>query len=367
MDWNFRLSSGYLPEFDQESVPDLTQIDGSISFGGSSSSPRLQPKGDFSFDLKLGKNIGNSSSSAFCNTEQVISLSKWKESTMAKSEASRSSSSSKRTRGNGIGNGNNQMPICLVDGCNSDFSNCREYHKRHKVCEVHSKTPVVTINGHKQRFCQQCSRFHALEEFDEGKRSCRKRLDGHNRRRRKPQPDHIAARPANFFAGFQGSKFLEFSSASHVFPTTSVVSPSWGNGLVSVAMANGSGYGQNQGYACSSPAKTGIMFPISSSQNSRGKQQFPFLQEEESSRTASLCERMTSCIHDSDCALSLLSSSSSSVPHLLQPPLSLSQDAVETVLYGSGLFENASAVSDGSVISGNEAVALPQTFPFHWE
>lgn len=31
-------------------------------------------------------------------------------------------------------------------------------------------------------------RFHSLEEFDEGKRSCRKRLDGHNRRRRKPQP-----------------------------------------------------------------------------------------------------------------------------------------------------------------------------------
>lgn len=31
-------------------------------------------------------------------------------------------------------------------------------------------------------------RFHSLVEFDEGKRSCRKRLDGHNRRRRKPQP-----------------------------------------------------------------------------------------------------------------------------------------------------------------------------------
>nr|AGP03036.1 SQUAMOSA promoter binding protein-like protein 13 [Arabis alpina] len=359
MDWNFKLSSGYLSEFEQESVPDLTPIDGSISFGGSS------PKGDFSFDLKLGRNIGSSSSSAFGNTEQVISLSKWKERSMSKPDVSRASSSSKRTRGNGLGN--NQMPICLVDGCDSDFSNCREYHKRHKVCEVHSKTPVVTINGHKQRFCQQCSRFHSLEEFDEGKRSCRKRLDGHNRRRRKPQPDHIS-RPANFFTGFQGTKLLEFSGGSHVFPTTSVANPSWGNGLVSVAMANGSSYGQNQGFSGSSPAKTGIMFPISSSPNSSriaGKQ-FPFLQEEESSRTASLCERMTSCIHDSDCALSLLSSSSS-VPHLLQPPLSLSQEAVETVFYGSGLFENASAVSDGSVISGNEAVALPQTFPFHWE
>lgn len=32
-------------------------------------------------------------------------------------------------------------------------------------------------------------RFHVLEEFDEGKRSCRRRLAGHNKRRRKTQPD----------------------------------------------------------------------------------------------------------------------------------------------------------------------------------
>ncbi|KAG6429342.1 hypothetical protein SASPL_107391 [Salvia splendens] len=76
---------------------------------------------------------------------------------------------------------------CLVDGCSADLSACRDYHRRHKVCEAHSKTPKVTIGGREQRFCQQCSRFHSLVEFDEGKRSCRKRLDGHNRRRRKAQ------------------------------------------------------------------------------------------------------------------------------------------------------------------------------------
>lgn len=36
-------------------------------------------------------------------------------------------------------------------------------------------------------------RFHLLSEFDEGKRSCRRRLDGHNRRRRKTQPDVITS------------------------------------------------------------------------------------------------------------------------------------------------------------------------------
>ncbi|XP_027330302.1 squamosa promoter-binding-like protein 12 isoform X2 [Abrus precatorius] len=33
------------------------------------------------------------------------------------------------------------------------------------------------------------TRFHVLQEFDEGKRSCRRRLAGHNKRRRKTHPD----------------------------------------------------------------------------------------------------------------------------------------------------------------------------------
>lgn len=37
-------------------------------------------------------------------------------------------------------------------------------------------------------------RFHPLSEFDEGKRSCRRRLAGHNRRRRKTQPDDVTSR-----------------------------------------------------------------------------------------------------------------------------------------------------------------------------
>ncbi|PIM97207.1 hypothetical protein CDL12_30326 [Handroanthus impetiginosus] len=95
--------------------------------------------------------------------------------------------SGKRAR---ITNLPSQIPVCIVQGCNKDLSNSKEYHKRHKVCEIHSKTAVVIVNGIQQRFCQQCSRFHVLPEFDEGKRSCRKRLAGHNARRRKPQVDN---------------------------------------------------------------------------------------------------------------------------------------------------------------------------------
>lgn len=89
----------------------------------------------------------------------------------------------KRMRAGGV---NSQKPFCQVQGCGKDLSSCKDYHKRHKVCEVHSKTAKVIVNGIEQRFCQQCSRFHLLAEFDDGKRSCRKRLAGHNERRRKP-------------------------------------------------------------------------------------------------------------------------------------------------------------------------------------
>ncbi|KAF2549605.1 hypothetical protein F2Q70_00021095 [Brassica cretica] len=76
-----------------------------------------------------------------------------------------------------------------VDGCELDLSSAKDYHRKHRVCENHSKCPKVTVGGLERRFCQQCSRLHAVSEFDEKKRSCRKRLSHHNARRRKPQRD----------------------------------------------------------------------------------------------------------------------------------------------------------------------------------
>ncbi|XP_073306470.1 squamosa promoter-binding-like protein 16 [Primulina huaijiensis] len=117
---------------------------------------------------------------------------------------------------------------CLVDGCNADLSLCRDYHRRHKVCEIHSKTAKVTIGGREQRFCQQCSRFHSLVEFDEGKRSCRKRLDGHNRRRRKPQPDTLSRSSSLIFStspAIDSARILSFGSPQIL--RSAVVSSSW--------------------------------------------------------------------------------------------------------------------------------------------
>lgn len=55
-----------------------------------------------------------------------------------------------------------QTITCQVHGCNMDLSSSKEYHKRHRVCDAHSKTAIVIVNGIEQRFCQQCSRLVLL-------------------------------------------------------------------------------------------------------------------------------------------------------------------------------------------------------------
>ncbi|KAI3515956.1 hypothetical protein L1887_14863 [Cichorium endivia] len=90
---------------------------------------------------------------------------------------------------------------CQVEGCNLDLSSSKEYHRKHRVCESHSKSPKVTIAGVERRFCQQCSRFHGMSEFDGEKRSCRRRLSDHNARRRKPPQE-----PTRFNSSFYDFK-----------------------------------------------------------------------------------------------------------------------------------------------------------------
>nr|KJB49224.1 hypothetical protein B456_008G107300 [Gossypium raimondii] len=76
--------------------------------------------------------------------------------------------------GEGGGPSSSTVPRCQVEGCNVTLVNAKEYHRRHKVCETHSKAPKVVVLGLEQRFCQQCSR---------------RRLAGHNERRRKTSHD----------------------------------------------------------------------------------------------------------------------------------------------------------------------------------
>ncbi|KAM0934886.1 putative transcription factor SBP family [Dioscorea sansibarensis] len=192
MDWDLKMPSWDFVEVEQCAETNIGSLDCSV-------------------DLKLG---------GLCDDWNKKKNKKNNQINMAEiAEMSSGSGSSKKAR---TPNSNGrQIASCLVDGCMSDLSKCREYHRRHKVCETHSKTQMVIVSGKEQRFCQQCSRFHLLIEFDEVKRSCRKRLDGHNRRRRKPQPDSLNS--ATFFSNHQGGRFTSYST---MCPTTAQ-SPVW--------------------------------------------------------------------------------------------------------------------------------------------
>ncbi|PKA61358.1 Squamosa promoter-binding-like protein 16 [Apostasia shenzhenica] len=193
MDWDSKMPTWDLPELEQHvAEANLSSVVDPSS--GGSGSGRRHGDLDCSIDLKLGgfRDFGLPE--------------KWKEQRPASTAVvvpsmAAATGPSKRPRGP---SNSGQNVSCLVDDCKSDLSGCRDYHRRHKVCEVHAKTPVVIVGGQEQRFCQQCSRFHLLLEFDEVKRSCRKRLDGHNRRRRKPQPESLM-NSGNLFPSMHGS------------------------------------------------------------------------------------------------------------------------------------------------------------------
>ncbi|TYG43759.1 hypothetical protein ES288_D11G044100v1 [Gossypium darwinii] len=374
MDWNLKATSGDFTEFVQETV---SNADTDIINGNESNSYKLVNSiGDFRVDLKLGQ-VGNSGE---------LPSNKWKEPRVLKMESS--SSSSKKFRPTNIGT---HPVVCLVDECNTDLSNCRDYHRRHKVCELHSKTAEVMINGLKQRFCQQCSRFHSLEEFDNGKRSCRARLDRHNRRRRKPQPDPLS-HSRSYFSNYQGSQMLPFSGLQ-VYPSTSVVKTTWPESRYLNLKQP--------------PAKQNLLLGSSSSNYREGKQQCSFLQgknqtpakasicqpvlggvapfsEGNGGCQSMLCDRLTTQVRDSDCALSLLSSpllhtsgiglsnmvQPQSFPlvqslgpslqdHIIEPMGSVIANGRETTVHGSGMFHMGSG--------GSSASEPPENLGFNWQ
>ncbi len=58
------------------------------------------------------------------------------------------------------------------------------YQRKYKICGHHTTSPVISMSGVPHRFCQKCSRFQDLAEFDGLKRSCRQSLEAYNKRRR---------------------------------------------------------------------------------------------------------------------------------------------------------------------------------------
>lgn len=111
------------------------------------------------WDSLIDLNLGRFGSDHVHGNGDAIDMSFSKGATFLSS--SESSTPSKRLKASGV----SQIAYCQVYGCSKDLSSCKDYHKRHKVCELHSKTPTVIVNGIQQRFCQQCSRFLNFSAF----------------------------------------------------------------------------------------------------------------------------------------------------------------------------------------------------------
>mmetsp|Transcript_47864 Transcript_47864/g.119849 ORF Transcript_47864/g.119849 Transcript_47864/m.119849 type:complete len:352 (+) Transcript_47864:475-1530(+) len=79
---------------------------------------------------------------------------------------------------------NKKEPMCKVQGCNESVANMKTLNLRYRICDFHAKAPVVMQDGEQLRFCQQCSRLHPVEDFDNNKRSCRFKLDLIGQRRK---------------------------------------------------------------------------------------------------------------------------------------------------------------------------------------
>ncbi|KAK1606589.1 hypothetical protein QYE76_030262 [Lolium multiflorum] len=370
MDWDLKMPPGAWDLAELEHDAAAAPAGGPASAGGIGNAAGGRP--ECSVDLKLG-GLGEFGAAAD---------SRGKVPAPAAASASSSPGAAKRPRatsgGSGSGAGQHQQcPSCAVDGCRADLSKCRDYHRRHKVCEAHSKTPVVAVAGREMRFCQQCSRFHLLTEFDEAKRSCRKRLDGHNRRRRKPQPDTMNS--ASFMTSQQGTRFSSFPTPRS--------EQNW-SGIIKTE--------ESPYYAHQIPLGIGNrqQFVGSTSTFAKEGRRFPFLQEGEinfatgvvhepsvcqpllktvappessSSSTKMFSDGLTPVL-DSDCALSLLSapanSSSIDVGQMVQQTdhIPIAQPLFSNLQFGSSSWFSRSQASTGAVsatgfscpVAGNE-------------
>jgi len=123
---------------------------------------------------------------------------------------------------------------CIVDDCDVKLDPSKCLHRRYKICGFHQQALTVVYKGEEQRFCQQCSRFHPLSEFDGTKHSCRIRLASHNVRRRKTRPSSEGADNTSLnieagvrnppaisghprFSSLSDETSLDFSSAGYDF------------------------------------------------------------------------------------------------------------------------------------------------------
>ncbi|KAK8451562.1 hypothetical protein SEVIR_6G230400v4 [Setaria viridis] len=218
-------------------------------------------------------------------------------------------------------------------------------------------------------------RFHLLGEFDDTKRSCRKRLDGHNRRRRKPQPDTMAS--ASFMASQQGTRFSPFAAPRLDANWPGVIkteeSPYYTHHQIPLGTSNR----QHFVGASSAYAKEGRRFPflqegeisfatgvVLEAPASARQPVLKAAAPPESSTGGKMFSDGLTRVLDSDCALSLLSAPANSsgidVSRMVRPTehVPMAQPVVSGLQFGS-----SSWFSRPQASAGGAAVAATAGFP----
>ena len=97
--------------------------------------------------------------------------------------------------------------------------------EKHVFCSFAWIYVLVSLSKEGKMFCYVENpisyRFHGLSEFDQKKKSCRRRLNDHNARRRKPQPEALSFGSSRLSAMFYGSSkplvALSFCEANTLF------------------------------------------------------------------------------------------------------------------------------------------------------
>ena len=196
-------------------------------------------------------------------------------------------------------------------------------------------------------------------------------------------------------------------SSSHVYPSTNVVNAAWAGVLNPAADARLHNQQQQlqlmdeqKLFLRSSPSTSSFiggkqlsfLHGGSTTLNNHSSHEAPVcrpllrtiaLTESGGARTKMYCDRLTSRVQDSDCALSLLSSPQSqtsrlgftahpnsvSLVHPLGPSLhGNSLEPMDSVLVSSGSDSNVHCQAMFHMGSdGSQANGTPQTLPFHWE
>jgi hypothetical protein len=52
-----------------------------------------------------------------------------------------------------------------VPGCGVNLAGGPQCDRRYRTCAQHRQVESLTLEGRRQRFCQQCGRFHELADF----------------------------------------------------------------------------------------------------------------------------------------------------------------------------------------------------------